>query len=515
MYCKLQYEKVSTSALYRKLQHEKSNFPNANENTKVISTNTTQESSNLISIKDKSFGYNQNIENTKVPSPVTTSTNLDSSILSVSDTPKLSMSNLESPSPITNKVTPTSTKLSINNNESPSDILSSDSPTSEKSSRSPINKNDDNELSPEEEEKDDDDDDDETEETETNDHNKISIVWNNFQNTENVIKQANEAHTMIMNQRKKLKQIKISRSNLYDDHDDDNYDDDNHDDQQNDDQQNTNMNLKEKESSNKENNVVKLSKEEFLTMTIVGQFNHGFILALCQNGNLWILDQHACDEKYNFERLVRETKIHEQTLIQPLPLELSPSEENCILENMDIFEQNGFRFSYDETKEPRNRLSLTALPHSGSGGDGKKAVQFGKEDVGALCAILGADGGSSNAISGSGTGADGNGSMGNNAVRRHAGGGIGTNGEIIRLPKSIAMFASRACRSSIMIGDALSQKKMEEVVKRLCKVEQPWTCPHGRPTVRHIRDLLDDLLQDEKMSSKVVAGDFAAFSQDL
>jgi hypothetical protein len=116
---------------------------------------------------------------------------------------------------------------------------------------------------------------------------------------------------------------------------------------------------------------------------------------------------------------------------------------------MDIFEKNGFRFHYDATKPPRNRLSLTALPHSGSGGKGPKAVQFGKEDVGALCAILGADGGSSNALAGSGTGADGRGVMGNNAVRRHASVG---NGEIIRLPKSIAMFASRACRSSIMIG---------------------------------------------------------------
>lgn len=313
-----------------------------------------------------------------------------------------------------------------------------------------------------------------------------------FQSTANVIERAHAAHVEIMSQRKHLKEVRASRSNI-NSNTDGKIDD-------------LNDNL-----STEKGNVVKLSKEDFLAMTIVGQFNQGFILALCQMGQLWILDQHACDEKYNFERLCRETKMHEQKLMKPLALELSPSEENCILDNMDIFEQNGFRFHYDDTKSPRNRLSLIALPHSGSGGDGRKYVQFGKGDVGALCAILGADGASSNSMAGSGTGADGNGIMGNNAVRRHAGAG---NGAIIRLPKSIAMFASRACRSSIMIGEALSKKKMEEVVKRLRNVDQPWTCPHGRPTIRHIKDLLDDIIEDEKMSSRIVAGEFAALSQD-
>ena len=126
-------------------------------------------------------------------------------------------------------------------------------------------------------------------------------------------------------------------------------------------------------------NQVNLRKEDFAQMSIIGQFNLGFILVRCRNHNLWILDQHACDEKYNFERLCKETIIHEQKLMTPLPLELSPSEEHCILEHMEVFEKNGFRFDYDPTKDPRHRLSLTALPHSGSGGDGTKAVQFGKE----------------------------------------------------------------------------------------------------------------------------------------
>ena len=86
-----------------------------------------------------------------------------------------------------------------------------------------------------------------------------------------------------------------------------------------------------------------LQKQDFGTMEVLGQFNLGFILARCKKQNLWILDQHGCDEKYNFERMIKTTKIHEQKLIAPLPLELSPSEEDCVLENMDVFEKNGFR----------------------------------------------------------------------------------------------------------------------------------------------------------------------------
>lgn len=230
--------------------------------------------------------------------------------------------------------------------------------------------------------------------------------------------------------------------------------------------------------------TVSLTKDDFRNMIVIGQFNMGFILARSENGNLWILDQHASDEKYNFEKLCKETIIHEQRLIAPMPLELSPSEEACVLDHMDIFQKNGFRFQYDGEKPPRHRLSLTALPHSGAR-DGRKAVQYGKDDVSALCAILGGDGDCDDAAESGGTGTDGSGMYGNNAVRRYASGSHGirsTNADriIARLPKSIAMFASRACRGSIMIGTALSENEMAKVVERLAEVEHPWNCPHGR-----------------------------------
>jgi len=249
---------------------------------------------------------------------------------------------------------------------------------------------------------------------------------------------------------------------------------------------------------------ISLAKEQFRgEMEIIGQFNMGFMLAKCRKNHLWILDQHACDEKYNFENLCRDTAIHEQKLLKPMQLDLSPAEESCILDNMDIFEANGFRFQFDTSAPIRHRLSLTALPHSGAR-DGRRAVQFNKDDVSTLCSII-MDGVSYDAGDG-GTGTDGKGKFGNNAVRRYASTASSQydNADkiIARLPKAIAMFASRACRSSIMIGTALSQKEMEKIVRRLADVEHPWNCPHGRPTMRHVSEFLSFMKRDERQAAE-------------
>lgn len=49
-------------------------------------------------------------------------------------------------------------------------------------------------------------------------------------------------------------------------------------------------------------------------MQIIGQFNLGFIITKLGN-DLFIVDQHATDEKYNFETLQRTTSIKGQKLV--------------------------------------------------------------------------------------------------------------------------------------------------------------------------------------------------------
>jgi DNA mismatch repair protein PMS2 len=52
-------------------------------------------------------------------------------------------------------------------------------------------------------------------------------------------------------------------------------------------------------------------------------------------------------------------------------------------------------------------------------------------------------------------------------------------GKLCRLPKAKAMFASRACRSSVMIGKALNAEQMTKLIRNMTGLEQPWNCPHG------------------------------------
>lgn len=66
-----------------------------------------------------------------------------------------------------------------------------------------------------------------------------------------------------------------------------------------------------------------VSKADFDAMQVVGQFNLGFIIARRHvetaeseiHDDLFIVDQHASDEKYNFERLQAETVIQSQRLL--------------------------------------------------------------------------------------------------------------------------------------------------------------------------------------------------------
>ena len=85
------------------------------------------------------------------------------------------------------------------------------------------------------------------------------------------------------------------------------------------------------ENKNEEEAAAALSrvidKEDFKTMLPIGQFNKGFIIARRQRSSggssqtgvmddLFIVDQHASDEKYNFETLQQTTRVESQRLIR-------------------------------------------------------------------------------------------------------------------------------------------------------------------------------------------------------
>ncbi|OEL37104.1 DNA mismatch repair protein PMS1 [Dichanthelium oligosanthes] len=201
------------------------------------------------------------------------------------------------------------------------------------------------------------------------------------------------------------------------------------------------------------------SKDDFGEMEVVGQFNLGFIIGKLDQ-DLFIVDQHAADEKYNFEGLSQSTILNIQPLLQPLRLDLSPEEEVTVSMNMSTIRKNGFVLEEDLHASPGNHYLLKAVPFS-------KNITFGVQDVKELISMLADSQGDCSIISSYKV--DKTDSVCPSRVR--------------------AMLASRACRMSTMIGDPLTKAEMRKILKNLTGLRSPWNCPHGRPTMRHLVDL--------------------------
>lgn len=198
-----------------------------------------------------------------------------------------------------------------------------------------------------------------------------------------------------------------------------------------------------------------IQKSDFGNMRVAGQFNLGFIIAVrpaleeAQHDELFIIDQHASDEKYNFERLQEVTVVQSQRLVYPKILELTALEEEIVMSNIQAIEANGFQIDIDIEggMAVGQRCQLTALPLS-------RETTFSVIDLEELISLLGDEGSES----------------------KH----------IPRPSKVRKMFAMRACRSSVMIGKALTQSQMYSLVGHMGELDKPWNCPHGRPTMRHL-----------------------------
>jgi DNA mismatch repair protein MutL len=59
------------------------------------------------------------------------------------------------------------------------------------------------------------------------------------------------------------------------------------------------------------------------------------------------------------------------------------------------------------------------------------------------------------------------------------------NFETFKDPSEIkeSFITTMACRTAIKAGDNLNLLEMESLVKDLFRCDNPYTCPHGRPTV--------------------------------
>jgi DNA mismatch repair protein MutL len=185
-----------------------------------------------------------------------------------------------------------------------------------------------------------------------------------------------------------------------------------------------------------ENNEAKTYK--FQELRVIGQFNKTYIIAEA-NKELYLIDQHAAHEKVLFEKFRKEIacrKVVSQILLTPVVKELMPEDFIYFIENKDIFKDAGFNIEVFGD----NTISIREVP-----------VILGKPDIKNFFMEILDD----LKDMGSGKAAD---------VKYNA-------------------IATMACRAAVKAHDELSEEEMKYLLNDLRYIDEPFTCPHGRPTI--------------------------------
>ena len=157
------------------------------------------------------------------------------------------------------------------------------------------------------------------------------------------------------------------------------------------------------------------------------------------NGSLYIIDQHAAHEKVLLEKTFRSLKSREYTsqfISPPIILTLSMQEEELLKKHMDVFTRVGFEI------EPfgGNEYAVRAVPDN--------LFSLAKKEL--LMEML--DGLSEDS-----------GAAGPEAVYDR--------------------IASMSCKAAVKGNNRLSEQEADRLIDELLGLENPYACPHGRPTI--------------------------------
>ena len=182
-----------------------------------------------------------------------------------------------------------------------------------------------------------------------------------------------------------------------------------------------------------------LPKESIIEHKIIGQVFDTYWLVEFQD-EMYIIDQHAAHERILYERTLQGMKNRDYTsqyLSPPIILTLSMQEETVLKEQMETFTNIGFEIeAFGE-----NSYAVRAVPDNLFG--------IAKKDL--LIEML------DNLV-------DGIHSM--------------------NAPDLIAeKVASMSCKAAVKGNSRLSRLEVEELIRELLKLENPYHCPHGRPTI--------------------------------
>lgn len=162
-------------------------------------------------------------------------------------------------------------------------------------------------------------------------------------------------------------------------------------------------------------------------------------LIIEMNKEMYIIDQHAAHERIMYEKVKKnyysEEKIDSQILLLPDIINLSHKEKAVVQENIEMFERAGFII--EEFGE--STIRLIGVPASLADLDTKEI----------FLEILDT---------------------------------INTVAITALQEKEDKFLATIACKAAVKAGQVLNVTEVRELLDKLLKLPNPFTCPHGRPT---------------------------------
>ena len=175
-------------------------------------------------------------------------------------------------------------------------------------------------------------------------------------------------------------------------------------------------------------------------MRILGQLHDTYVVAETDDG-LVLIDQHAADERVNYERLKRqfEGETTTQALADPVELELTAREAAVFDERSDALASLGFHTA----RTGERTVEVRTLP-------------------GVIADAAGPD-----------------------IVRDVLGAFVGGESDAATTVEAAAdeLLGDLACYPSVTGNTSLTEGSVRDLLSALDDCENPYACPHGRPTV--------------------------------
>ncbi len=185
------------------------------------------------------------------------------------------------------------------------------------------------------------------------------------------------------------------------------------------------------------------SMKEEVQFKFIGQLFNTYCI-IEKESNIYLIDQHAAHEKVSYEKILNQLKndaVQTQILLQPLSVVLTDSETEYLLNNLSLFKKFGFEIQ----EFGKNTFALRGMPILFSQPVG---VDFFNDTLDLL---------------------------------------INENKKIDSIyDLKLNKIATIACKSSVKANTYLSEKEVRDLISNMLMLENPNTCPHGRPTMIEI-----------------------------